>query len=185
MLIWINGVRGVGKTTVSSKLLSKMKKRSSILLNSDEFFTKMFDENNSAIFYSIGTHPYNNKYFSYYFRNTIEHYLKQRKIVIVDIALIDNECKTNIYEYLNDKYKSISFILSCSKENLINRICNDSNRKEKKEQIYELDKNIKFLEQNYEKSIIINTDNQSIDETVNLIISFIKERNNEKDVFLT
>mgnify|MGYP003312884479 CR=1 FL=1 len=97
MIIWINGVRGIGKSTISEEIAKKIKGENVELLHSDEYYRRMLsDDMNLAL--GTGTHPYDNKYFSDYFRKQIEKSLKQGKKVIVDMTLINYRDGFNKYQ---------------------------------------------------------------------------------------
>lgn len=172
MIIWINGVRGIGKSTISEAIAEKIKGENVELLHSDEYFRRMLnDDMNLAL--GTGTHPYDNKYFSDYFRKQIEKSLKQGKKVIVDMALINLESKENIFDYLNNKYEGINFILVSSIDNLVHRINNDKHRDEKEEQIEEAQMDIEFLNKNFNDGIFIDTNNKNISEIAREIINIM------------
>lgn len=172
MIIWINGIRGIGKSTISEEIAEKLKGENIALLHSDEYFVRMLNDNmNLAL--GTGTHPYDNKYFSDYFCKQIESELEQGKKVIVDMALIDLECKENIFNNLNNKYVAINFILVASIDNLAYRIHSDNNREEKKEQIEWAKRDIEFLNKNFRNGIFIDTNNKSVDEIASEIIRII------------
>ena len=175
MVIWINGVPGIGKSSISEEIMKRLNKENVVLLHSDEYFARMLKENVNLAF-GTGAHPYDNKYFSCYFCKYIEKNLLQGKKVIVDMSLIDLECKKNIFDYIDKNYISISFILISSVDNLISRINKDNGREEKEEQITFAQNDMDFLTNNFKNSIFIDTDNKSIDEIAVEIIKIIKKQ---------
>lgn len=170
MIIWINGTYGVGKTTVANKLIEKLENKGFELLNSDEYYHNMIKENNSYAF--GGTLPQNNINFIKYFRKTIVERIKNNKKLIVDMAVTENCCKEELYDYLkNQNINILHFILISNEEKLKENIKKDINR-DYNLAINFFKINSEFLNKNFSNSnsIIINTNEKDVNEIVQQIL---------------
>ena len=105
MIIWIDGTYGIGKTQVALKVYEKLRDNKIELLNSDQYYREIIKE--IAIF-GGGTMPQNNKIFLKRFRKIIEEKISESsKIIIIDMAITEMECKETLFNYINDKYNNI------------------------------------------------------------------------------
>lgn len=174
MVIWIDGVRGVGKTKVCEGLMKAKINYNFELLNSDQYYINMIKKN-AFLALNTGTLPQNNKNFIIEFRNVIKSKIKnEEKNLIIDMALTEKECKDGLIDSLKkDGINILHIILSASKESLINRIRNDSNR-DKEDALNLLENNLKFLETEFSQDEWIETDNKCISDIVKEIINIEK-----------
>lgn len=174
MIIWIDGTWGVGKTNVAMELKNKLERKKFELLNSDEYYIKMIKKN-PYLALGTGTHPQNNMNFLKIFRELIiERLNKGKHNLIIDMALVEQECKEQLFDYLNDKSNNVHFILTAAKENIQMRINGDIEKeRDKQEHINCIEKNIYFLKENFKNAIWINTDSKSIDKVVSEIIQYL------------
>lgn len=179
MIIWIDGTYGIGKTQVALKVYEKLRDNKIELLNSDQYYREIIKE--IAIF-GGGTMPQNNKMFLKRFRKIIEEKISDSsKIIIIDMAITEMECKEILFNYINDKYNNIMhFILNATFDNIQNRIKLDFNR-DREDALYYLDRNVKFLENNFKNAIWIDTNNKTAAEVADIIIKHIF-REKKKDI---
>ena len=172
MIIWINGAYGVGKSTIVSKVMEYFSDNEAVLLEADEYsernFKQLLDEAKieSIFFPQIGGLPQHDMKFINGFNKIIEEkaQIKSKKIMI-DMALVSNECKDGLFEPLADTYKDILHIIIVATEETIKlRIKNDIDRPDKMTAIECLSQNISFLQDNFPDAVRIKTDNKCIDE---------------------
>lgn len=176
MIIWIDRVRGVGKTKVCEELMNAKINDNFELLNSDQYYIKMI-KRNALLALNTGAFPQNNKNFIIEFRNVIKSKIKnEKKNVIIDMALTEKECKDGLIDSLRKEGINIlHIILTATKENLIERIRNDSNR-DKKDALNLLENNLEFLETEFSQDEWIETDNKCISDIVKEIIIIEKRK---------
>jgi len=176
MIIWIDGVRGVGKTKVCEELMNAKINYNFELLNSDQYYINMI-KRNAFLALNTGALPQNNKNFIIEFRNVIKSKIKNEgKNLIIDMALTEKECKDGLIDSLKkDGINILHIILTASKENLIDRIRNDSNR-DKEDALNLLENNLKFLETEFSQDEWIETDNKCISDIVKEIIIIEKRK---------
>ena len=172
MIIWIDGPYGIGKTNVAVRIYDKLKKGKIELINSDNYYHKIIKE--IAIF-GGGTLPQNNKLFLNRFRKIIEEKISDSsKIIIIDMAVTEPECKENLFDYFNNNHSNIfHFILRASLNDIKKRIINDQDR-DKENSLYYLDSSMMFLQNNFKNDIWIDTSNKNIDEIADRIIAYIE-----------
>lgn len=125
--------------------------------------------------------PQNNKMFLNRFRKIIEEKISDSsKIIIIDMAVTEMECKETLFNYINDKYNNIfHFILNATFDNIQNRIKLDSNR-DKEYALYYLKSNVNFLENNFKNAIWIDTNNKNSDEIADIIIQHISREKKKR-----
>ena len=176
MIIWIDGVRGVGKTKVCEELTNARNNYNFELLNSDQYYINMI-KRNALLALNTGALPQNNKNFIIEFRNVIKNKIKnEEKNLIIDMALTEKECKDGLIDSLRKEGINIlHIILTASKENLIDRIRNDSNR-DKEDALNLLENNLKFLETEFSQDEWIETDNKCISDIIKEIIIIEKRK---------
>lgn len=169
MIIWINGAYGVGKTTTAKMLkrkITKGKKGKVKILNSDCYFN-CFVKKNLLLVYG-GTLPQNNLNFIKYFKEIIEKEIKYN-ILIIDMALTEKECKSLLFEPLNDTYDILHIILTGSDEIIKSRINSD---KTSERDISFLPSNLEFLKNNFDDAIRIDTSKKKPDAIVTEILRY-------------
>ena len=132
---------------------------------------------NAFLALNTGALPQNNKNFIIEFRNVIKSKIKnEEKNLIIDMALTEKECKDGLIDSLKkDGINILHIILTASKENLIDRIRNDSNR-DKEDALNLLENNLKFLETEFSQDEWIETDNKCISDIVKEIIIIEKRK---------
>ena len=170
MIIWIDGTYGVGKTTISQKLMSQLTEKNFEILNADYYFQNMLKSNPLI---GGGTTPQNNIPFINFFRDLIEQKIAENQLnLIIDMSLTQRECKEMLFDILIKKYTDIKhFILIANFKTIQLRIQN-SIRQDKKLALYYLESNNNFLTENFKDSIRIDTE-KNINEIVNEIINFL------------
>ena len=181
MIIWINGAYGVGKSTIASKVMEYFSDSEAVLLEADEYsernFRQLMDEAKiKRIFFpQIGGVPQHDMKFIDGFKEIIEEKAQNRsKKIMVDMALVSNECKDGLFEPLADTYKDILHIILVAAEETIRlRIKNDMQRPDKMTAIESLSQNISFLQDNFADAVRIKTDNKCVDEIAEEIYQVI------------
>jgi len=175
MIVWIDGPKGIGKSTISKKVNKKLDNES-ILLESDYYWFKMIEENP---FLALGgCYPQNNENFIRKFKEVIESELNrektENKIIIIDMALTDKKCKEELFDYFKKDNRILHIILTAEKNVIKERIEKDTNEtRDKINSIAEIDSSLKFLEENFKDTIKINTNNYKIDEISKTIVEHI------------
>lgn len=180
MIIWIDGVYGVGKTTVVTEIKERISDNEVEFLESDTYRVKSLKRRvKEAIarngFPSIGTLPQNDIVFLREFKDLIDEKSKETtKKLIIDMALIMQECKEELLDKLkNEGKKIVHIVLTADEETIRTRIKNDENRM-KEVALDWLKYSISFLEKNYQDAIWLNTDNLDVPTIANEIIEIIK-----------
>lgn len=181
MIIWIDGTLGIGKTTVALKIKERVPDNEVEYLDSDFYFGEMLRvmvanaEKNHCFPAICGLSPQTNKDFSAYFRKIIEEKAKGTKNLIISMALIEMQCKEEIFDYLANRHKNIlHIILTASKDTIRNRIEFDDNKRDKKTALETLEENISFLDRNFPDTLRVDTDNKSICDVADEIIKIVK-----------
>lgn len=176
MIIWIDGVYGVGKTTIAYSLKEKLE--DSIVAEADEYwldFVKHIIENTpkGRIPAFGGLMPQNNIEFIKSFRKNIEE-KHEANDVIVDMALSTSLCKESLIDYFHEKKMLMfHFILEVDEASMRARVAVDLKRKDKTLPIEEFPLANKFLKSNYENAIRINTENRTCEEILQEMIEHI------------
>lgn len=173
MIIWLDGVMGVGKTTLSEKIKEKLDDVE--VLDSDYYYNKGNIE--GLRYFGGNCFPQDNERFIQDFRELIEAKVNKNcnKIFIITMALTEMECKKGILEYLEKKDVNIlHIVLTASKETIINRII--KREKNKGQALEKLDGGIKFLRDNYCDAIWVDTENDNADEVANKILKLINKK---------
>lgn len=183
MIIWLDGVPGVGKTQITSILKEELSENVEIL-NSDYYFQKFFYElqvkaSKAGILPAIqGTYPQSNKDFLNKFRELIESKIGEEKLVLVDMALTRDECKERLFDYFEKKkIPAIHIILEATDDNILNRIKSSPNRTL---EFYE--ENISFLKNHYSEAIRVNTNSFNEKEVAKEVFNIIKENSLNKQI---
>lgn len=188
MIILINGTYGVGKTTVALKLKERLLNDEAELLESDVVDEKGVKDiveeakKSNGFPHTNGTLPQNSKKFIQEFRKIAEEKSKDsNKKLILDMALTTKESKEGIYDYLiNANRNIVHIILTANEETIISRIKND-NERQKEIALDYLKENLTFLENNFNSAIRIKTDNRSVsditDDIITIVHSVLEQRN--------
>lgn len=154
MIVWIDGAYGVGKSSVTNELKSRLKNRQLEHLDSDTY--------QYMLAYGGGCTLQNNIHFLKVFKEIIENKIMDCcNLLIVEMALTQNECKKYLFDSLKLKHQIIHVILMASEETIATRIKSDS-RRDKGFALEHLAENNAFLKQNYPDAVFINTQDKSI-----------------------
>ncbi len=167
MLIWLDGTYGVGKSSVANELMKIMTEVK--IMNADTYYSEMMKAGLINIF--GGTTPQNKKDFLLLFRNEIEQALLVNPIVVVDMALTQNECKEILFEHFLFT-PHLHFILTAETTMLLQRINSCSGRDTFFAQEWK-DINELFLAENYRDAFVIDTTPLSPYETATKIYQII------------
>lgn len=175
MLIFLDGVYGVGKTSVISKLREKYSDNEMEVLESDKYYVKMLGSDlffEKSLFHpnGIGKLPQNCSLFLEEFRKIIlEKSKDENRMVIVDMALTMERCKKMLIDELTN-IKFLHVILTADYETIRRRIINHEAREGKKELLDELESSILFLRVNYKDAIRIDTSEKGIEEVTEEVV---------------
>lgn len=162
MIIWIDGVLGIGKSTTAQNLWARHFRSNGELLDSDECFIKLSNEDPWLPFESF--FPNDNPRFLQKFRSVIEQKLSSsNKDLIMAIALIRQEGKKHLFNPLmGQDIPILHFILTANRDDIVSRIKGDSER-DQMTALSTLDDSIRFLKENFRDAIWIDTENKSAD----------------------
>lgn len=181
MIIWIDGVLGVGKTTIAEIVKEKFLDSEVEILDSDVYFQKALNKRwediaqNHRFLEMKGTSPQNDDDFISFFRELIEKKDENKnKKIMVTMALTEMKCKEGIWDYLvNIKKNILHIILYADKEVIKLRIQSDKNRKDKETALYYLNDSMLFLEKSFNDALWINTNNKNEQDIANEIVQVI------------
>ena len=162
MIIWIDGVLGIGKSTTAQNLWERYFRSTGELLDSDEYFTKLGNEDPWLPFESLL--PNDNPRFLQKFRSVIEQKLSDsNKDLLITIALIRQEGKKRLFDtFIGLNIPILHFVLTASRAAIISRIKADVER-DQMTALNTLDDSTKFLKENFRDAIWIDTENRSAD----------------------
>lgn len=174
MIIWLDGVLGVGKTNTALKIKDKLSDDNVEFLDSDFYYKEMIQKNCFSAF--GGTKPQTNQNFISYFRKIIEEKSSHTdKSILIAMALTARECKEGLLDYFIRSEKSLlHVILTADKEIIKKRILNDENRQDKSLALDDLESGILFINNNFSNAIHIDTTNNDLDTTANEIIKIAR-----------
>lgn|GEM_PF-6736423 len=173
VIIWLNGTYGVGKTSVAREIKSKIFNQNAVVLESDDFFESMAKEiYDDMILNGGGAIPQNNKLFLERFKEKLELYMNSETICIVSMALTEKESIEILWDYLLQNSSDVcQFILEAEETIIEKRVKSDTKREQKDFALYELSRNIKFLDKNFKNIERIDTNNKTVENIAELIIS--------------
>lgn len=164
MIIWLDGTFGVGKTTVAEKIIEKLPNGTGKILDADLLWS-------SKLWWSGGTLPQCDNEFLSYFEQEIRASLSsQERIVIVVMALTQDECRTNLLGHFQAETENIHIILEASEKTIASRIEQDDDET-KMSRLMWLKSNLHYLAHNYKEAIRVDTENKSIDEVATEIVA--------------
>lgn len=167
-VIFMNGVYGVGKTTVAN-MVQKITCGKIECIDPDIEFNKYIERCPKLI---LAGFPINrNKWFIYKFRGEIEE-LPYDKTVIIPMNISNKVCKEELLDYVSEKCNIVHVILTADDTVTEDRILNDKERMEQ----FSLD-NIcicdKFLKDKYMDAIRIDTSSKSPEYIARKVIGLI------------
>lgn len=155
MVIWIDGTFGVGKSKAAAELVELFALENPMVLNSDEEWFSFIERG----YPGGGCFPQNNSDFICRFRRCILDCLKASNLVIVDMALTDDMCKTGLLEQLlAEGADVVHFVLDASDQVIEERISNDELREQKDDHIRKIARNREFLRKNFKDAIWLDTE---------------------------
>ncbi len=177
MIIWIDGVNGVGKSHVASKLAEKLVNYNAEYVESDVYWLKLIQSNFFVAF--SGFRPSCNSYFLKKLRNIIEEINGYGNMPIVSILLVEKLCEEELIGYFKEKniFMLHIIILEAKAETIISRIAadpirdNEAQEQQKSNVLWQK----KYLKSSYQDAIRISTDDITI-EVVEEIIRVIQKR---------
>lgn len=186
MIIWIDGVNGVGKSSVSASLEEQLNDRNAEYIESDLYWLDMLKTKFYMAF--LGMEPSNHKYFLKILKKIIEEKMDVHdKLPIVSFALVNPLCESELINYFKEKNSPmVHIILEASKATIFERIENDPIRDEaaQRDQKEKVEEQMRYLKENYPDAIKINTENKSIEDIVDEIVNKLNfELLNEKYKF--
>lgn len=175
MIIWIDGANGVGKSHVAAELVELLSDRNAEYVESDLYWMDLIQ--NDFLKALSGFDPFCNKYFLGILRKALEEKMQDSgKMPIVPISLVDKLCEKELLDYFEGKgIPMLHIILEAKKETIISRIKNDPIRDESAEnqQISKVAWQIQYLENEYPDAVRINTENKTLKEIVDEILTWL------------
>lgn len=178
MIVWIDGVLGIGKSTTAQNLWQKHLRSNGELLDSDEYFTKLCNADIRLAFCSIFAND--NPLFLQRFKSVIEQKVSStNKDLIVTIALIRQESKKYLFDPLiSQNIPTLHFVLTANRDAIVSRIKADIDR-DQMTALNTLDDNIKFLEKNFQDAIWIDTEDKDALTVADQIFHIYQQFKNE------
>ncbi len=154
MVLWIDGIYGVGKTSVIRELIKMTKKENITILSSDDCYQEMIQKNPLKAF--GGTTPNNNNNFLKFFRREIEKRVENQNDIIVDMNVLTKEAKEILIDTIKDSVEFLHVILEVDSKVHEDRIKGQEGRDVKMAE-WKREEGEKFLEKNYLDAIRIDT----------------------------
>lgn len=177
MIIWIDGVNGVGKSHVAAELEELLSEKNAEYVESDLYWEDLLRNDFSKAL--SGFDPYYNKYFMEMLRKALEEKIyNYGKLPIVPMSLVDKLCEKELFHYFEEKGTvMLHVILEAKRETIMARIENDPIRDKnaQSQQKAKVDWQMKYLKAEYPNAIRINTEDKTIHIIANEIMSFIEE----------
>ena len=177
MIIWIDGVNGVGKSHVAAELEELLSEKNAEYGESDLYWEDILRNNFTKAL--SGFNPYCNQYFMETLRKVLEEKMNDYgKVPIVPMSLVDKLCEQELFHYFEEKGTvMVHVILEAKKETIISRIEKDPIRDEnvQSQQKANVDWQMKYLKKEYPSAVRINTEGKPIHETAVEIRNFIKK----------
>lgn len=181
MIILLDGVLGIGKTSVINEIEKRYVGKIKLeVLEADYYFRQYLHEKveeakQKNTFPVIGgVLPQNNVAFLEIYKNIILE-KSYDSIVISDMALAMSECKSKIHDFYVTQTKSmIHIILEANKKVIQKRINEDENpQRDKKLALDMLDEFDDFLCKNYKNAIRISTENRAVADIAEEVLKII------------
>ena len=176
MIIWIDGVNGVGKSHVAAELGKLLSEKNAEYVESDLYWEDLLRNNFTKAL--SGFNPYCNQYFMELLKEVLEEKMNDYgKIPIVPMSLVDKLCEKELFHYFEEKgIDMVHVILEAKKETIMERIKKDPIRDEsaQSQQKKNVDWQMKYLQKEYPNAVRINTEGKKIHETAVEIANFIK-----------
>lgn len=179
MIIWVDGVNGVGKSHIAAELSERLVDKNAEYVESDLYW-KDFSGNEKnylmCIFGHQGFSANSNQYFLGTLRKTLEEMHDSGKLPIVSMSLVNKLCESELLNYFEKKGISmLHIILKAKAETIISRIENDPIRdpNAQQQQKFNVTEQIKYLESEYPNAVRIDTDDKALDEITSEIISLM------------
>lgn len=175
MIIWLNGTYGVGKSTVAKEIKSKISNQDLVIMDPDEFLESISkDIIEDLILHGGGCMPQNNKMFLERFKEALKMYMDSNTICIVPMALTTKESIEILWDHISQNSSDIfQFILEAEEKTIINRVKADTERQQKDFAEFELSSNVKFLKKNFDDIERLDTNDKTVENIADLIISKI------------
>lgn len=183
MIIWIDGVRGVGKSTAGLQLAELMDYDFEEVMDADAFWNRYTEticeiaekRGIGPFLFLGGGMPQNNKRFLTFFRGEIEKRANATEcFLIVVMGLFDQTSVDFLFNYLQGKGADIlHFVLVAEKERISKRIENDLNERSK-EATEDIERDAKFINDSFPDAIKIDTNRSDVKEIASDILSYIR-----------
>lgn len=175
MIVWIDGVNGVGKSHVAEALAKLLTNKNAEYVESDLYWLNLVQNEFPKTL--SGLNPYCNKFFLTDLRESLEEKIYNLgRMPIVPVSLVDRMCKKELLDYFEDKKVStLHIILEAKKETIISRIKNDPIRNEdaQNQQIYNVPWQMQYLKTNYPDAVRIDTEDKTLDNIASEIMDMM------------
>lgn len=182
MIIWIDGVNGVGKSHIASELEKKLPFKNVEHVDSDIYWIEYLKKNRLQAI-QTGFNSYNNKSYLCELRTMLENMCEEEKIPIVSMSLVTDECGKELLKYFCLKnILEIHIILKAETDEILSRIESDTirNKSDRLEQRNNIGWQKNYLESRYSDAIRISTNQKSQQRVVDEIVSFFTGEKFEK-----
>ena len=179
MIIWIDGVNGIGKSHIAAELAERLVDKNAEYVESDLYWMDFLGNEKNYLMCILGHQGFtsnSNKYFLGTLRKTIEEKHDSGKLPIVSMSLVNKLCESELMDYFEKKdMPMLHIILKAKAETIISRIENDPirNQSAQQEQKYNVTGQITYLESEYPNAVRINTDDKTLDEIANEIVALL------------
>jgi shikimate kinase len=173
MIIWIDGVNGIGKSHVSKKISELLTDKNCEYVDSDSYWLQFCQQESDRFF--AGFMPYLNSNFIRFLRNELDKKLSEDgKMLVVSMTLAGGLCKTELMEYYDRKNVILlHVILEAEMETVMSRIDNDPirDKNDRQNQKINASSQMQYLKGTYADAVRINTENKNPDEVAEEIMA--------------
>lgn len=180
MLVWINGVNGVGKTSVVNRVAEIVMNEDVVFLDADTELEQFCNHCNESgdmemqIKYLFsGNSPQNHPYFVPYLKNLILEKEQSGKIVLVSMTVSSIVGKENYIDYFSKRTNLVHIILTADKNTVYQRIDGHTCRSQKRENKESFDNDFDFISKHFGNACFINTNAKSINEVAGSIVDLL------------
>lgn len=172
MIIWIDGVFGVGKSSVANVLVQIIGEAISCHLDSDEIYITGMKADHR--YFPGGFFPQNNLRFLADYKKAIEDAAsEQYRVIIATMAITMDECRDYLFLPVSSEYQVQHVVLNAEQQVIKKRIENDNGR-DKQFALSRLTSGQTYLENNFPDAVWIDTTNLSTSDVADQIMDLIR-----------